>query len=118
MDDNRFDNLTYLIASLREKFPFGKDVDLAEIIHSPEWCLEAMIRECGWRPIETAPKNGESILLCRSGFIPLVGLFNESLGWVDFDEDDKSLRDLWIEEGTEFAHTHWMPLPQPPAGSP
>ena len=72
-----------------------------------------------WQPIETAPKDGTSILLCVAPFEPLVGHFDEELGWVDFvDEFDNSRRALWIENGEQYAPTHWMPLPPPPAGSP
>ena len=45
-DENRVDALSNLVANLRDVFPFPSDVDLAEIVHSPEWCLEAMIRYC------------------------------------------------------------------------
>jgi len=45
MDEDRLDTLSNLIAELREVFPWDDDCDRAEIIHSPEWCLEAMIRQ-------------------------------------------------------------------------
>jgi hypothetical protein len=45
-DEDRLEKLISLIATLRDKFHWGADVDLAEIVHSPEFCLEAMIREC------------------------------------------------------------------------
>ena len=67
-----------------------------------------------WQPIDTAPKDGTSVLLCVAPFKPLVGRFDRRLGWVDFDEDEDSLRSLWIEEGTDYEPTHWMPLPPPP----
>ena len=117
MDDNRLDNLAYLIASLREKFPFEKDVDLAEITHSPEWCLEAMIRSCGWQLIETAPKY-TMLILCKAGFKPCCGMFDDDLGWIDFDPENEGYRDSWICDGSIYEPTHWMPLPPPPAGSP
>ena len=73
-----------------------------------------------WQLIETAPKDGTSILLCVAPFEPLVGRFDEALGWVDFgaDEYDNDRRELWIDSGEKYAPTHWMPLPPPPAGSP
>ena len=67
-----------------------------------------------WQPIETAPKDGTNILLCKAPFTALVGRFDDDLGWVDFDEDEDALREVWIEEGTEYEPTHWMPLPSPP----
>jgi hypothetical protein len=42
--EQRFESLCALIANLRDVFPFEKSVDLAEIVHSPDWCIEAMIR--------------------------------------------------------------------------
>lgn len=55
---DRYDKLVDKIAELRELFPFPKEKDydsgyninnkdgwsLAEIVHSPEMCLDAMIR--------------------------------------------------------------------------
>ena len=116
--EDRFDALSNLVANLRDVFPFHGDVDLAEIVHSPEYCLEAMIRYSGWKSIETAPKSGEIVLLCVEGFTPTTGSFDSRLGWIDFDQDDSELRKFWIKESTEFYPTHWMPLPKPPAGSP
>ena len=115
MDSNRLDNLTYLIASLREKFPFGKDVDIAEITHSPEWCLEAMIRECGWRPIETAPKDGTKIIAFDKMMAEYFVAFFVSTGWIQEWRCD-GVRGPEID--FDIFPTHWMPLPQPPAGSP
>lgn len=61
-EEKRVDVLSDLIAKLRDVFPFPSDVDRAEIIHSPEWCLEAMIRYCGWQPMDTAPKDKEILV--------------------------------------------------------
>ena len=60
-----------------------------------------------WQPIETAPKDGETILI--------YGAFY----------DDVALRDVrfayweevtqaWEIEGEEIIATHWMPLPEGP----
>ena len=59
----------------------------------------------GWRPIETAPRTGVSLLLYqpwRSGYdTRLIGHYAN--GWVIQHGE------LWDVEPT-----HWMPLPEPP----
>lgn len=67
----------------------------------------------GWRPIETAPKDGTDVLLFRR--LPwdpmprpiVAGYFGttEDCGWAAYDDPDK-----WIDGEV----THWMPLPEPP----
>jgi len=73
----------------------------------------------GWRPIETAPRDGTwvDILTASSGRIADVRWVNEDptyhlamSGWKTRENDQRSR----LEE----AHfTHWMPLPPPPAES-
>lgn len=72
-----------------------------------------------WQPIETAPRDGSAVLLYQkkphaevaryesdTNEIE-VGFYSEE-GWRVFGfHGDESERD--------FAPTHWMPLPQPPA---
>lgn len=71
-----------------------------------------------WQLIDTAPKDGTTILLCRVGYIPSTGHFDEELGWIDFDADDFSRREEWIDSCSRWSHTHWMPLPPPPEATP
>lgn len=52
-----------------------------------------------WQPIETAPKDGTSILLYGGDWI-FEGRFSDG-GWVHAYENDDT-------------PTHWMPLPQLP----
>jgi hypothetical protein len=62
-----------------------------------------------WQPIETAPKDGQHIILALSeGWIG-VGYYDDdpefsSLGWVVFGSGQQQ-------------PTHWMPLPEPPKGA-
>ncbi len=68
-----------------------------------------------WLPIETAPKDGRSILLCRAGYEPGSGSWYASQ-WItvmpeDFETDEQFQEHL---SGTEYKPTHWMPLPDPP----
>lgn len=66
-----------------------------------------------WQPIETAPKDGRSILC----FIPLSGGCDRMLvlRW----DDGKFLGEpaQWktdVHSFVGFDPTHWMPLPTPP----
>ena len=72
----------------------------------------------GWQPIESAPKDGTSILACVSGYVP------SQVQWVEFDGVGKWSDDpeMFMEEyhfrayfsGTAYDPTHWMPLPTSP----
>ena len=73
-----------------------------------------------WQPIETAPKDGTSVLLCQAFDAdgkPIRdkawGLFVQVAAWWDEQE--------WIvycstpsEPSLHFDPTHWQPLPAPP----
>ena len=71
----------------------------------------------GWRPIETAPKDGTRIMLYRpTGWKHakiVFGYWNTN-GRVHYFQHD-----MEFLEGKNVARrekpTHWMPLPQPPA---
>ena len=77
----------------------------------------------GWRPIETAPRNGTLILLCSAGYQPCAGMwfdkpeFDHGKCWLPFApegvfECDQDLDDYM---GNGFYNpTHWQPLPPPP----
>jgi hypothetical protein len=71
-----------------------------------------------WKPIETAPRDGQWVLLCGGDIkyrwdgdtIPqsVVGQFDGNDGW----------QFAWYDSGYYGVYetpTHWMPLPQPPA---
>lgn len=76
--------------------------------------IKRMIRDkcsAGWQPIDTAPKDGEEILLYCPGNHPLqlMGFFSSDAGgrWEHCSES------LYYEE-QEIFPTHWMPLPDAP----
>ena len=85
-----------------------------------------------WRPIETAPKDGTEILLCRpSDYDACVGKFTDldefltkhERETVDYDDDALYSKDWWCYDQTGLVRleddvppTHWMPLPSPPNG--
>ncbi len=61
----------------------------------------AGVRETHWRPIGTAPLNGDEILVW------------DSMRFVDVAYwDPLSLR--WTNGDHQLTPTHWMPLPEPP----
>lgn len=70
-----------------------------------------------WRPIETAAKDGESIL----GYCEKEELF-EVIFWCNYEDDGTSWcsqvwgqKKGWNTNSREiFDATHWMPLPKPP----
>lgn len=77
---------------------------------------EAVLGRSEWQPIETAPKDGEKILL---GYFPepaydgaIVGESCEVAFWHGTHKKWCS-RTLLNAEGY-FSPTHWMPLPRPP----
>jgi hypothetical protein len=71
--------------------------------------------EASWQPIETAPKDGTSVLLCDGDRMEVCwwgkdSLFvNEASYWV-YGECQGEYNDRQT-----FDHpSHWMPLPTPP----
>lgn len=63
-----------------------------------------------WQPIETAPKDGRSILLCWE-----CGMYVGS--WrVGYEHEPQSHRQAWrTVDGSWADPTHWMPKPTPPS---
>lgn len=64
-----------------------------------------------WQPIETAPKDGTSILVLADGFAPSVARWRAEM-WMTADMEgeyeDGELRN-W-----EWNLTYWQPLPELP----
>jgi hypothetical protein len=56
-----------------------------------------------WLPIETAPDNGEIILVYGGAFTSPSTVSADGKWWK-----------LRIREGSKTQPTHWMPLPPPP----
>ncbi len=61
-----------------------------------------------WQPIETAPKDGDDILVWGPGLCCLV------VGWDDSGDLDFPWATLDGPKYFDKAFTHWMPLPRPP----
>ena len=70
-----------------------------------------------WQPIETAPKDGEQIVLAKYGWVyPQTGGKKFVLWWL-CDGHWSSRFENWndgIEPSGLAGPTHWMPLPEPP----
>jgi len=69
-----------------------------------------------WQDIETAPKDGTSILVtCRhlSGHTAQVAFWDKGMWWLD-DGTNCRLIDIEGYAETVDAPTDWMPLPPPP----
>lgn len=61
-----------------------------------------------WRPIETAPRAVDVLLWTKLGFAMVALRY----------EEGHRCEDAWLTyDGSEVREpTHWMPLPEPPAG--
>jgi len=89
--------------------------------------LDRAIAEDGWRPIETAPKDGRALLLgytnqhgrwrtLRGRWVPIEEILEEwqeledhEEGWYEAPVEPDEIPNVW-----ETTPTHWMPLPAPP----
>lgn len=61
-----------------------------------------------WRPIETAPKDGSTILVWNGQLVFDVWWWEEDGAWVDGATDA-------YDDYTQYTGlTHWQPLPAPP----
>jgi hypothetical protein len=78
-----------------------------------------------WQPIETAPKDGTSVLLCSTADVDQS--WPHRVSWWDSGPERwaiehrprPDLGDGWTETVyAEFFPTHWQPLPAPPSAEP
>ncbi len=80
-----------------------------------------------WNPIETAPKDGTSILLCRAldaDGAPITGkswgIFIQVAAWWESDDGRGGEWFVYCDRISEtplhFEPTHWMELPPNPLG--
>lgn len=63
--------------------------------------VERLTKDLEWQPIETAPKDGKSVVLVIEYGYVYTGIFH----------NDGYCQDL---AGAGLDPTHWMPLPKPP----
>lgn len=69
--------------------------------------------ECGWQPIETAPKDGTNVLLINRKGNQAAGLWMNSLLGVGWYLRGGNQPDTFFND--HHGPTHWMPLPPPPS---
>lgn len=67
----------------------------------------AVIEQCRWRPIDTAPKDGTTILVSAGGFVYAVAWDDDADWWVVDDNKNGPYR------LREAPPTEWMPAPKP-----
>lgn len=67
----------------------------------------------GWQPIETAPKNGTEVLVCRAYEDETVYAVAHYEGHEWRDMGDIGWGGM---TGDDNQPTHWQPLPEPPEG--
>lgn len=78
--------------------------------------------EAGWRPIETAPKDGTPILCAltwrtapdESAGTHVLLWRPERPGWYLAAISSIQLDHCGVDEDDAADATHWMPLPEPP----
>ncbi len=73
-----------------------------------------------WQPIETAPKDGQHVLLAiTEDGPPGLGYVSEGYYEEDGDRGWYSANTHWTDsyDGSLFP-SHWMPLPKPPEAAP
>ena len=90
--------------------------------------IKRMIRDkcsAGWQPIDTAPKDGTSVLLCKAidadgrlfdykKDVSTAQVFVQVAAWWGAEEEWIVYQSLICERRVHFDPTHWMPLPDAP----
>jgi hypothetical protein len=82
--------------------------------------LEAQLAEREWRPIETAPKDGNWVLIsggtygCEFSPCEFYGARFDRVGMAVWDAGNKQ----WENGEMHYHPTHWQPMPPPPKEAP
>ena len=103
----------------------AKLAEMARLAEETRLNVDAITGVGGWRPIETAPKDGRAVLLHNnsapgspSGHMESCEGYNTVVGewWGGEDTPGKWMcyMDAIEDPRCPFDPTHWMPLPQPP----
>lgn len=97
------DGLETAIKQIKGSIEFGGKGHLQERIGLLEY--ELACASLQWQPIETAPKDGKSILVCnhKNGVTQCAVYLSKR--WLT----------TWQHEEITTDPTHWMPLPAPPS---
>ena len=66
-----------------------------------------------WQPIETAPRDGDTVLLCVQGHVTVGGWLDRAAQDIE-EYEPGAWEGWWTLDADEGEPTHWMPLPSPP----
>ena len=77
----------------------------------------AVAVEAGWKPIETAPKDGTHILLANKEGTSEGGWLTDIDHGADW-EGQIGMAGWWRVDGTDWTNTHWRHLPSAPGAAP
>lgn len=67
-----------------------------------------------WRPIATADKDADVILLTDGSVVDVGGWISAADQGADPEEEFRIAAGWWLLNCSEMRPTHWMPLPPPP----
>jgi hypothetical protein len=104
------------IAKLNERIQNLMDV-IAKETERREGIKTIPVESLTWLPIETAPKDGTKILVCRATDAdgePMgesLSLFTQRAAWWEGDDDWIVFCSLVQEPACFFKPTHWMHIP-------
>jgi hypothetical protein len=90
----------------------------ASVIAAAQPAAPAVVPE-DWQPIETAPKDGTTVLLWEEySDAPVVGHYNErrSQWCADKEHYDTNGDAIVVDKLVQDLIGHWMPIPTPPEG--
>ncbi len=79
----------------------------------------------GWKPIDSVPRDGTAVLLCRAIDADgnrirwdrrprTAGVFVQVASYWGADDGWRVYTDQVVEPRLHFEPTHWQPLPVPP----
>jgi hypothetical protein len=80
--------------------------------------MSAALKYGAWQPIETAPKDGRSIIGWNGDRVAEMSWTdtrddNDNYGWCESGFTDGGML-YWCNNIADPTPTHWMPLPEPP----
>ena len=103
------DEMIQRLRFTRNTFVVDSEAIDQAIVHLSAEGVSVPVREGsgGWQPMETAPKDGTSILIART----IYGLACVDFAWFTSGDTGPHWRNY---EAEHLFPTHWMPLPDPP----
>lgn len=95
-----------ITAKLYSEALYTGRVELTVLLHDAADEIKRLRKLTQWQPIETAPKDGERILVVWLGDVDIAFWNIEQENWEQWPNGD------FVCDTDEI--THWMPLPKPP----